>query len=408
MKNLEIETKAYALKNALSHEGRATQGPVISALFNEGLKKSELKKYGKKISEIIEKINSLSIKEQEKEFEKLKNYVSKRKVREGLQELPNVKKSGIVMRFAPSASGPFHVGHAATACISFLYVKKYGGKFYVRIEDTNPQNIYKPTYKMIEKESKWLFNNVAEIVIQSDRIELYYKYAKELIKKKAAYVCTCLSEKFKEFISAKKNCPCRKLSVKENIKRWGEMLDKSEGGFAEGKAVLRFKSSMKHKNPAMRDFPLARINITRHPRQGRKYKVWPLMNLAVAVDDIKMKMTHIIRGKDHRDNAERQKMIFKVLDKKYPWVAFLGRIKFKDMELSTTKIKQAIEQGKYGGWDDERLPTIASLKKQGYKPEAFWKFAEQVGLSENDKVIDKKEYFTLLNSFNKKNKNLLN
>jgi glutamyl/glutaminyl-tRNA synthetase len=71
------------------------------------------------------------------------------------------------------------------------------------------------------------------------------------------------------------------------------------------------------------------------------------------------------------------------------------------MELSTTKIRQEIEQGKYSGWNDPKLPTLVSLKKQGYKPEAFWKFAEQIGLSENDKVMDKKEYFTLLNDFNK-------
>ncbi|MBA7638683.1 Glutamyl-Q tRNA(Asp) synthetase [subsurface metagenome] len=402
--DLEKKARAYALKNALSHDGKSIQGAIISSLFNEGLKKNEVKKYVKEISKIILEVNSLSIEEQEKEFEKLKDVVSKRKVREGLQELPNVKKSGVVMRFAPSASGPFHIGHAATACISFLYVKKYGGKFYVRIEDTNPGNIYKPAYKMIEKESKWLFDGTAEIVIQSDRMNLYYKYAEKLIKKKSSYVCTCSSEKFKEFVSAKKNCPCRKLSVKENFERWKKMLDKSGKGFVEGEAVLRFKSSMKHKNPAMRDFPLARINLTKHVRQGKKYKVWPLMNLAVAADDIEMKMTHIIRGKDHRDNAERQEMIYKALGlaKKFPWTAFLGMIHFKDMGLSTTKIRQGIEQGKYKGWDDKRLPTIASLRKRGYKPSAFWKFAEQVGLSENDKVVDKKEYFRLLDGFNRK------
>src|SRR4030042_256112 len=90
-----------------------------------------------------------------------------------------------------------------------------------------------------------------------------------------------------------------------------KMLDKY--GFREGQAVLRFKSDMKHKNPAMRDFPLARIVLTEHPRQKNKYRVWPLMNLAVTVDDIEMKMTHIIRGKDHLDNAKRQEMIYKVL-----------------------------------------------------------------------------------------------
>jgi len=131
-----------------------------------------------------------------------------------------------------------------------------------------------------------------------------------------------------------------------------------------------------------------------------KYRVWPLMNLAVASDDIELKMTHVIRAKDHRDNAERQRKIYSVLGKKFPWTAFLGRIKFKKIELSATKMRKAIEEGKYSGWDDEKLPTIASLKKRGYMPHAFWKFSEQVGFSEADKVIDEKEYFKLLDSFN--------
>jgi len=399
-KEIEKKTEAYALKNALSHKGKATQKSVISALFNEGLKKDELKKYLKKIFNVISKINSLSGREQEKKFEKLRGEISERKIREGLKELPNVNKQGVIMRFAPSASGPMHIGHAMTACLSFLYVKKYGGKFYIRIEDTNPGNIYKPAYKMLEKESKWLFGKSIKIMIQSSRLEIYYKYVERLLRKKAAYICTCSVENFKKFVSAKKNCPCRELNAKENLERWRKMLDKK--GFNEGEAVLRFKSDMKHKNPAMRDFPLARINTKEHALQGKKYRVWPLMNLAVTVDDIETKMTHIIRGKDHRDNAQRQKMIFKILEKKFPWTGFLGRIKFKDMELSTTKIRQEIEKGKYSGWDDERLATIDSLKKQGYKPEAFWKFSEQVGLSESDKVIDKKEYFKLLDAFNKK------
>jgi len=112
-------------------------------------------------------------------------------------------------------------------------------------------------------------------------------------------------------------------------------------------------------------------------------------------------MTHIIRGKDHRDNAERQKMIFKTFNKKYPWTGFLGRYHFKDMELSTSKFRKDIENKKYSGWDDSKLPTIASLKKRKYKPEAFWKMAEHIGLSEVDKTLDKKDFFKILDDFNK-------
>ena len=401
IKELKTKSRAYALKNALAYKGKAQQGAVISSLFNEGLKKNEVKKFVKDISKIINEVNKLSLEEQEKEFEKLKGKTSQRKVREGLEELPNVKKGKVVMRFAPSASGGFHIGHAMTLGMIYVYIKKYGGKLYVRIEDTNPENIYKPAYKMIEQESKWLTNGIAEIIIQSERMNLYYKYAEQLIKKNSAYVCTCSGDDFRKYVKEKKDCPCRKLNIKENLERWEKMLDKK--GFKEGEAVLRFKSSggMKNKNPAMRDFPLARINLKEHILQKKKYRVWPLMNLAVTVDDIELGMTHIIRGKDHRDNAKRQEMIYNVLGKKFPWTGFLGRLHIKGLKLSASQITKDIKSGKYSGWDDKRLPTIVSLKKQGYKPQAFWRFSEQVGLSETDKTIDKEEYFKLLNAFNR-------
>jgi glutamyl-tRNA synthetase len=158
---------------------------------------------------------------------------------------------------------------------------------------------------------------------------------------------------------------------------------------------------MKNKNPAMRDFPLARINETEHPRQKKKYRVWPLMNLVVAIDDMDLGMTHIIRGKDHRDNAERQKMIFDVFGKKFPWTFFIGRIKFRDLALSKRKITAGIKSGEFSGAEDERLPTIASLRKRKYNPESFAKFVEQRGLTEVDKVMDSREFFQIIDNFNK-------
>ena len=420
----EKKIKAYVLKNAIAYKGKANPGAVVSSLFNEGLKKENVKEIMPKIKKIIEKVSKLSLDEQQKEFDKIKDIISEREIREGLPELPDVKK-GVVMRFAPSPSGAMHIGHALTACLSYDYVKKYGGKFYVRIEDTNPENIYEPAYELLKQDSDWLFEKKAKIVIQSDRIEIYYKYAKKLIKIDKAYVCTCSGDDFREFSKKKKDCPCRSFNAKENLERWKRMLYSPQAytdsqhenlqtgpekfskktftkgkGFGEGEAVLRFKSDMMNKNPAMRDFPLARINLTEHPRQKNKYRVWPLMNLSVTVDDIEMKMTHIIRAKEHRDNAQRQEMIFEVLRKKFPWTGFLGRYKFKDLELSASKITEDITKGKYSGWDDKKLPTIQALKKK-YKPEAFWRMAEHRGLSEVDKVIDKKEFFKLLDSFNK-------
>ncbi len=399
IKELDKKIKAYALKNAIAYKGKANVGSVISALFNEGLEKTEVKKIMPKIQEIIKEISKLSLEKQKKEFEKLKEVVSEREHREGLPELPDVPKSGVVMRFAPAPSGALHVGHIISNIISSLYVKKYGGKFYVRIEDTNPEKIDKQAYTLIKEDCDWIFGNVTEYIVQSDRMDLYYSYAVVLIEKKKAYVCTCSQEKFKKFVENKKDCSCRKKSVEKNIKDWEKMLTRK--GFEEGEAVLRFKSGMKNSNPAMRDFPLARINLHEHPRQGKKYRVWPLMNLAVPVDDIEFGMTHIIRGKDHMDNAKRQKMFFEVFNKKFPWTFFMGRIKFSDMKLGKRFIKASIESGEYSGWDDEKLPTIASLRKRKFKPEAFAKFAEQRGLTDVDKVLDSKDFFKIIENFTK-------
>ena len=391
----------HVLHNAIRYEGKANPGAIIGKILGENPNlKSDMKNLSKEIQEIVKKVNSMKLEKQIEELKRIAPELLEEKKQEetkDLKELPNVSKKGVIMRFAPSPSGPMHIGHAATGGLSSLYIKKYGGKFYLRIEDTNPENIYPPAYEMIPEEANWLFGNVAEVIIQSDRMKEYYKYIETFIKKEKAYICICESEVFKELIESKKACPCRSLSVKEQLERWNKMLT----SYKDGDAVVRFKSSVDDPNPAMRDFPLARINTEEHPRQGKKYRVWPLMNLAVTVDDIEYEMTHIIRAKDHIDNAKRQKMMFDVVNKKFPETFFLGRYNFEDLEISCSKTRAKIEQGIFKSWDDIRLPFIAALKRRGYQPQAFLEFAKNVGLSQLDKTISAEEYFKLLNSLNK-------
>lgn len=392
--------RAYALKNAIHYNGKANPGAVISGLFAEGLKKEQVKDYAGKVNDIVKEVNSLDLNEQEKEFEEFKDLISEREVREGLPELPDVPKKGVVMRFRPAPSGPLHIGNMIGAGLpTCLYVKKYGGKFYVIVDDTDPEKTLPESYDNIKRDCDWLFGNVTEYIASSDRMDLYYGYAVSLIEKKSAYVCTCSAENFKDFAVKKKDCPCRKKTVSENISDWEKMINKK--GFKEGEAVLRFKSSMTDPNPAMRDFPLARINEFKHPRQGKKYRVWPLMNLVVSVDDMELGMTHIIRGKDHADNAKRQKLIFDVFGKEFPWTFFIGRLNFEDLDLSKRRITAGIKSGEFSGEDDAKLATMASLRKKGYKPEAFKKFVEQRGLTEVDKVISSKDFFKVIDDFNK-------
>jgi glutamyl-tRNA synthetase len=394
--------RAYALKNAVEHSGKAVISGVIPALFAHGLEKKGIKEIMPKVGIIVNEVNAMGLEVQKLRFSEVEKLIGHRPIREGIPELPGAVKGKVIMRFAPSPSGALHIGHAKTASLSYVYIQKYGGKLYIRIDDTNADNIYTNAHKLIEKDSDFLFKGQAEVVYQSQFIDSYYKYAEILINKGKSYVCECDPEKFKKLIWKNKACPCRDLEINEHLARWHKMLDKGKNGYKQGEVVLRFKSELDNPNPAFRDFPLARINESSHPIQKKKYRVWPLMNFAVAINDLEMNITHAIRAKEHRDNATRQEMIFKALgmEKKIPWAGFVGRYKFKKLELSSTKISQGIKDGKYSGWDDPKLPTVSSLRKRGYKPEAFWKLAEHIGLSEVDKVIDEKDFFNVLDKFN--------
>ena len=404
----EEKIKAYALKNAVEHEGKAQAGSVLSPLFVEGLKKEEIKEIMPKINEIVSKVNKLSLDEQRAELEKLEDLTSHRDVRDTneMPELEDVPKSGVIMRFSPSSSASaFHIGHILTGMPSSLYVTKYGGKFYLRIEDTNPEKTVPECYKSFPKEAEWIFGNVTEGYAQSDHMKKYYDFAEDLIKKGFAFVCTCKKKdnreaESKEEYQIREPCKCRNNSIKDNQEKWKKMLDKK--GFKEGEAVLRFKSQdIDVNNPALIDFPLARINLTNHPKQGNKYRVWPLMNLCVTYDDIEQKCTHIIRAKEHADNAKRQEMIFDALKIKKPHTYFLGRYKFNDLPISKTQITELIKKGKFSGWDDIRLPLARNFKRRGYQPEAFAKMVKQRGLSSVDKVMEKEDLFQVLNNFNR-------
>jgi len=352
---METLIKKYALQNAIKFNGKPSAGAVIGKILGEkpGLKKN-IKEIAKKVNETIKEISSLSLEEQkillEKEAPELlkeKNHKKKERI------LPNLKNTkNLIMRFEPSPSGPLHIGHAYVLSLNSEYCRKYKGKLILRIGDTNPEKIYEPAYKLIEEDANWVTkNNISKVIIQSDRLETYYKYMEKLLELEKAYICTCNPEKYKELITKQQACPCRELKQKG---RWEEMFK----GYKQGEAVARIKTDLNHKNPAMRDFPVFRINDSKHPKKGKRYRVWPLMNMAVTVDDIETKVTHVIRAKDHQDNALRQKYIYNYLKKPFPEAIFVGRINFKGMAVSCSKTRPLIDNKTYTGWDDIRLPFL--------------------------------------------------
>ncbi len=276
--------------------------------------------------------------------------------------------------------------------------REYDGKLILRLEDTNPENIYEPAYHMIPEDANWLTkNNISEVSIQSDRMGAYYDHAEKLVDMGKVYICTCNPDTFKALLAKCAPCPCRSLSQKDQHLRYDKMF----GEYKPGDAVMRLKTNLEDKNPAMRDFALIRINEGDHPKAHHTYRVWPLMNFAVAIDDHLLSVTHTLRGKDHMDNEKRQKMIADCFGWSVPVGLYVGRINFTDMHLSTTDTKKAILEGKYTGWDDIRLPFIPALKRRGYQPDAFIGYAMDVGISPADKQVNKIEFFKSINHFNK-------
>ena len=122
----------------------------------------------------------------------------------------------------------------------------YGGKFILRIEDTNPENIYPGAYQLIEKDIRWLTDNkVAEVIVQSSRLGIYYDSAEQLVHKGKAYVCTCDADEWRELKNNATTCTCREINLKDNKLRYAKMFS----GYAEGEAVSRLKTDIHDKNP---------------------------------------------------------------------------------------------------------------------------------------------------------------
>jgi len=392
MDDLEKIVYGYGLLNAKKHKGKANPGAVIGSIMSTN---SELRSKAKEISQIansiVKNINEMSVEDQEMEIANLgiKIAEKKKKVEGGLADLNNVGEN-VVMRFAPNPSGPLHIGHTRAVVPNNEYVKRYNGKLILRIEDTDPKRIYEPAYKMIEEDLEWLKVEVNEIFYQSDRFPIYYEYAEKLIKLSKAYVCKCSGEEFKKLKDESKSCPCRNLSVEENIKLWKEFPN-----MEVGQAVLRVKTDLNHKNPAIRDWVAMRLVDEIHPRIGNKYRVYPMMNFSVAIDDHLMGITDVLRGKDHLTNSEKQKYLYKHLNWKIPEFIHYGRLKMEDIHLSTSKALAGIEDGTYTGWDDPRLGTLRAIGRRGIQAKAIYDLMIEIGVKISDSTVSWKKIYGL-------------
>ena len=373
-----------ALQNAVKHGGVPQSGAVIGMVMGAH---PELRSRAKEVSGLArEAIADVAALSPDERVVMLRTrapamYASLSLKHEHRKVLPDLEKSeqGVVMRFAPNPSGPLHIGHARAAALNDAYMKQYGGRYILRIEDTDPKRVDPDAYDMVVEDLKWLGLGITETVTQSDRLSLYYDLCRQLIEKGGAYVCSCDNEHFKELKQAKTACPCRSQPVAKNLELWQKMLDHE---FKEGEATVRIRTDLDNPDPAMRDFPAFRILDTPPPKV--KAHGYPLMNFSVVADDHLLGVTHVIRGKDHIANTRRQQYIYDHFGWQVPVYRHYGRMGIEGVVLSTSQMRLGIKAGTYTGWDDIRLGTLRALARRGISPEAVKNAMLAIGIGDTD------------------------
>ncbi|MBU3968207.1 MAG: glutamate--tRNA ligase [Euryarchaeota archaeon] len=387
--DIKLIIKKFALQNAVKYDKTPQAGAVMGKVMAQPELRSKAKEITVLVNEVLVEIDQMTPEAREEELNKLapELIAELSEKKEPEKGLPPLEIDGpLVMRFAPNPNGPPTLGSARGIVVNSEYTKKYKGKLIIRFDDTDPatKRPMLEAYTWYLEDCEWLGAKPDEVVIASDRMERYYEVAEQLLTNGGAYVCFCAQETFKALKDAKSECPHRNESVEKNLESWKKMVS---GEYKEQEAVLRIKTDITHKDPALRDWVAFRIIKTPHPRPEvlDKYCAWPLLDFEGAVEDHLLGTTLIIRGKDLIDSEKRQKYVYDHMGWTYPRTTHWGRVQIHEFgKLSTSGIKKAIAEGIYTGWDDPRLPTIRAIKRRGILPEALRKFMLDLGLGETD------------------------
>jgi glutamyl-tRNA synthetase len=396
---LRKEIRKMALQNAFEHEGKTQDKIILGKILGTKPEfRTKVKEITKDISKIVANVNQLSSEEQKKEidenFPEILLPKEKIKEREGLPKLEGAEQGKVVTRFPPEPNGYPHIGHAKAAIINSEYAKMYGGKFILRMDDTNPEAERMEYHAAIKVGLEWVGIKFDIVKSTSDDMEVFYEKGIELINSGKAYVCTCKRENISKNRKERKDCKCSMGDLDKNNKNWEKMKEK----FKPGDAILRFRGDMKADNAVMRDPVLFRIIDESHYTLGKKYRIWPSYDFAVAIEDSIDGVTHAFRSKEFELRKELIDAILDALNMRKPYQGFFSRLEFKGMPTSKRIIKPLIEEGKVSWYDDPRLPTLEALRRRGIRPEAIRKFILSLGLTKANTLAP----FDALEAFNRK------
>ncbi|HEV2316993.1 MAG TPA: glutamate--tRNA ligase [Thermoplasmata archaeon] len=404
---VETRIRRLALENALQHSGAPRPGPILARLLatDPGLR-AHAEELGPWVTSICREVGEQDRAAQESALSGLGGPEPKGRPAEGggeaeLPPLPGAEPGHVVLRLAPFPSGALHIGNARMLFINDAYRRRYDGKLLLVFDDTvgsEEKRVDLEVFDLIRHDLELAQISVDQVVYKSDRVPLFYPWAVRVIEHDAAYVCTCSAELLRENRRNGVACPERSQTRASTLEAWNRMLG---GDYAPGQAVLRLRTDLNDPDPAFRDRVLFRISDLDHPRVGRRYKVWPLLEFSWAVDDLLLGVTHVLRGKDLVVEDRMEQYLWQLLGEHGPPFLHWGLLRVREAKISKSKSYAEVKSGTYDGWADPRTWSLASLERRGIRLDAVRQFTLAFGLSladievpaetlyaENRKLID--------------------
>ncbi len=297
----------------------------------------------------------------------------------------------VCTRFPPEPNGYLHIGHAKSILLNYGIAKKYGGKFNMRFDDTNPTKEKAEFVDSIKEDIRWLGADWEDrLYFASDYFEKMYQAAVSLIKKGKAYVCDLTADQIREYRGALtepgRESPYRDRSVEENLQLFKEMR---EGKVADGAKVLRAKIDMASSNMNMRDPVIYRVAHMHHHNTGDAWCIYPMYDFAHPLEDAFEGVTHSICTLEFEDHRPLYDWVVREVGFEQP----PRQIEFAKLYLTNVVtgkryIKKLVEDGIVDGWDDPRLVSIAALRRRGFTPESIQRFVDLCGVSKAQSSAD--------------------
>ncbi len=301
----------------------------------------------------------------------------------------------VVTRFPPEPNGYLHVGHVKAIFIDFAVAADYGGRTFLRFDDTNPTTEDTEFVEAMKRDIAWLGFEWSEERHASDYFERLYELARVLIRRGHAYVDSQTEEEIRDgrgtVTEPGTASPYRERSVEANLDLFARMR---AGEFPDGAHVLRAKIDMSSPNMLMRDPLLYRIRHHAHYRTGSAWPIYPMYDFAHPLSDAIEGITHSLCTLEFDNNREVYDWLLERLieagefTRPRPHQYEFARLNPEYTVTSKRKLIPLVREGAVDGWDDPRMPTISGLRRRGVPPEALCTFANRVGYTKANARTD--------------------